>query len=236
MSKSRQTGANHTDLNTNPAEIAKLKTMMMCYNTPRHPMENSKEEIYEDTREAGSLEDKTSITELLKDKHCMKLSTDEQYNLGNISYAFLCITRMKEVPKQASKCLRTIALVINEIDIRKASTDTLSGKISEEISAALKPHIKKINYKLKVAIIEIMKKQHKEFKTILTTAPGPKPPTMETQQPNETTNDSPKNYVQVTKTNISTVYGANINNRAIKAQQIVTDKDTDTGHYLMAFL
>lgn len=190
---------------------------MMCCNTPRHPMEKSKEEKYEDTREAGSLEDKTSITELLKDKYCLELSTDELYNLGNISYAFLCITCMKELPKQAIKCLRTIALVINEIEVKKASTDTLSAKISEEMSAALKPHIKEINYKLEVAIPEIIKKQHNEFKTILTTAPGPKPSTTESQQPNETTNDSPKNYMQVTKTNIPTVHAATINNTAIKA-------------------
>lgn len=64
MSKSRQSGGKHTDLNNDPVEIAKPKTMMTCHNPPRHPMEKSKEELYEDTREAGSSEDKTLIIEL----------------------------------------------------------------------------------------------------------------------------------------------------------------------------
>lgn len=235
MSKTRQT-SNRIEQSTDTIEPTKPKTkMMMRCSPPRHPMDKPKEDLYEETREAGSPEDETTILELLKEDLHMDLASEELYDISKISYALLRITRIKDTPKLVTKCLRTLAIVLDEIDEKKSNADTNTTKIIEEATTTIiEPHIKEIDYKLE-SLLECMEKQHEEIKVLLTKTVELTENKTETQQTN-TTNKTAKSYAQATRTNVPTEHAPNIDSTTIKAWQILIDKDTETGHYPMAFL
>lgn len=98
----------------------------------------------------------------------MELASEELYNISKISYALLRITRIKDTPKLVTKCLRTLAIVLNKINEKKSNVDMTTTKIIEEATTTIiEPHIKEINYKLE-SLLECMEKQHEEIKVLLT--------------------------------------------------------------------
>lgn len=79
-------------------------------------------------------------------------------------------------------------------------------------------------------------KTTEEIKVLLTKTAELTENKTETRQTNTTTNEAGKSYAQATRTNVPTEHTPNIDSTAIKAWQILIDKDTETGHYPMAFL
>lgn len=57
-------------------ESSKIKTMMTHCTAPKHPTEKTKEELYKDTREVGSPEDRATI-EIYSKKNFIDMGTEE---------------------------------------------------------------------------------------------------------------------------------------------------------------
>jgi hypothetical protein len=99
----------------------------------------------------------------------------------------------------------------------------------------VEPHIKEIDDKIET-LFKLITTQNQEIKSILTNNADTTHKTIETQPTETQPSYTGLNYAQATKTNLPMQHAPIIDQTAIKARQILIDKETETGHYPMAFL
>lgn len=83
--------------------------------TPRHPIERTKEELYEASKDADIPEGREQVVKTLASVLLMENISDEIENLDTLSYALLWITQLKDLPKVAISVIRAVARAIDNV-------------------------------------------------------------------------------------------------------------------------